>query len=163
MMTFSQAVDYLLINGYLAYINDEITITGKFKREFRPIGIARAEQLFPNQPTLISREAIWKKFMEDAGIPHKVTATDGKQYTIRQYSPGIANKLIQIIKSVPDYNILAESTKNYYASNAYKLTFSNYIDRLVWHEEYERYAKAKASGTLGTILSAGSGGNRFED
>ncbi len=163
MTTFSQAVDYLLNNGYLAYINGEITITGKFNREFRPIPVERAEQLFPENPTIVSREAIWKKFIEDAEIPHKVTATDGKLYTIRQYSPAIANKLVQIIRSVPDYKILIESTKLYYRSNAYKLTLSNYIDRRVWSEEYDRYAKAKADGKLDNILSAGSGGNRFED
>jgi hypothetical protein len=163
MITFSQAVDYLLENDYLAVINGEIVITNKFLREFKPIPQDRAEQLFPNAPAIISREAVWNKFIEDAEIPYRATFTDGKQYTIRQYSASIADKLIRIIKSVPDYKILVASTKLYYKSNNFKLILSNYIDKQVWKDEYERYEKALRSGQMSSVNAASSGGNRFED
>lgn len=162
-MTFALAVDYLLENGYLAVINHKITITGKFNREFNPVPRERINQIFPEAPEVISREAIWKKFIEDAKIPYKVTATDGKQYTIRQYSPGICDKLIKIIKQVDNYKILTESTRLYYESNTYKFVLSNYIDRRVWEDEYNRYKAAVDTGTLAILKAAGSGGNKFED
>lgn len=163
MLDFSKAVNYLLENGYLAMINGEITFTGKFKREFNPVPAKKLEEIFPDTNTAGTREEIWRKFIKDAEIPHKATATNGKQYTIRQYSPGIANKLMQIIKEVDDYNVLVESTKLYYKSNSYKKILSNYIDQQIWRDEYERYEQAKKDGKLQTILAAGSGGNRFED
>jgi hypothetical protein len=163
MLDFSKAVNYLLENGYLAMINGEITITGKFKREFNPVPLEKLEKIFPDTTKAGTREEVWRKFIADAEIPYKATATNGKQYTIRQYSPGIANKLMQIIKEVGDYNVLVESTKLYYKTNGYKKILSNYIDQKIWKDEYERYLKAKEEGKLQTILAAGSGGNRFED
>lgn len=163
MTNFSEAVDYLLDNGYLAMINGEIVITGKFKREFNPVPKDKIEQIFPGSPHTISREAIWKKFIEDAKIPHKATGSNGKQYTIRQFSPSIADKLIRIIKSVDDYSALVESTKLYYQANSFKLIFSNYIDKGVMLDEYTRYKKAQSEGKLSAIITAGTGGNRFED
>lgn len=162
MITFSSAVDYLLDNGYLAVINGEVTITGKFKREFNPVPKTKVEQIFKDNPEVVSREAIWKKFIEDAKIPYQVTATDGKKYTIRQFSAGIADKLIKIIKEV-DYGILTRSTEVYYTQNGYKKTLKNYLIEEVWREAYEDYARREKEGKLTTILAAGSGGNRFED
>jgi hypothetical protein len=164
MITFSKAVDYLLENDYLAVINGEKVITNKFLREFKPIPKERLEQLFADSPDVISREAIFKKFCEDAEIPYKGTFTDsGKQYTIRQYSPGIADRLIKIIKSVPNYKILVEATKLYYKSNGFKLILSNYIDKQVWKDEYERYEKAVQSNQVSRLNAASSGGNPWED
>lgn len=163
MIDFAKAVDFLLQNGYLAHINGEITITGKFKREFRPVPRERIEQIFQDSPTVVSREAIWAKFIKDADIPYKGYSTDGKTYTIRQYSPGIADKLIQIIKTVPSYELLVESTKAYYKSNTFKKILSNYIDQKIWKDEYERYEQAKKEGKLNNFLAPSSGGNKFED
>lgn len=162
MITFSSAVDYLLDNGYLAVINGEVTITGKFKREFNPVPKTKVEQIFKDNPEVVSREAIWKKFIEDAKVPYQVTATDGKKYTVRQFSAGIADRLISIIKKV-DYEILCKSTEQYYNQNGYKKTIKNYFEEGVWQGAYEEYEKARKEGKLTTILAAGSGGNRFED
>lgn len=164
MITFATAVDFLLDNNYLAVTQDgKIVITNKFTREFRPIPRSTVEQIIPNAPLILSREQIFKKFIEDAAIPYKATGTDGRQYTIRQYSAGIADKLIRIIKSVSSYDILVKSTKQYYQSNSFKKVFSNYIDQNIWRDEYERYEKALASGTIDQTIVSSSGGNRFED
>jgi hypothetical protein len=164
MITFATAVDFLLDNGYLAVTTDsKIVITNKFTREFRPVPRARLEQVIPNSPQIISREQIWKKFIDDADIPYKATGTDGRQYTIRQYSSGIADKLIRIIKSVDSYEILVKSTKQYYQSNSFKKILSNYIDQNIWRDEYERYEKSLKSGTIDQNIITASGGNRFED
>lgn len=164
MITFATAVDYLLENDYLAVTTDgKIVITNKFTREFRPVPKSRLEEVIPNSPQVISREQIFRKFVEDADIPYKASGTDGRQYTIRQYSPGIADKLIRIIKSVDSYNILVESTKLYYKSNSFKKIFSNYIDQNIWRDEYERYEKNVKAGTIDHNIATSSGGNRFED
>jgi hypothetical protein len=160
IIDFAKAVDFLLGNGYLAVIDGKVTITGRFEREFRPTTQSRLQELFPGT---ISREEIFKKFIDDAKIPHKALGTDGKFYTIRQYSPGIADRLIQIIKSVQNYEILVESTKLYYTSNSFKKTFSNYIDQKIWKDEYERYEQDKAAGRTNMVTVVSSGGNKFED
>lgn len=164
MLTFAKAVDYLLENDYLAVLSDgKIVITNKFTREFKPVPRDRIEQIFQDAPQIISREQIWKKFIEDADIPHKATGSDNRQYTIRQYSPGIADRLIQIIKAVPNYRTLVEATKLYYKSNSFKMILSNYIDKGVWKDEYERYEKAIQTGQIDNVIASSSGGNRFED
>jgi hypothetical protein len=162
MITFAKAIDFLLGNDYLAVVNGEIVITNKLKREFKPIPKEKIDVIFPDCPTIVSREQIWKKFIADAEIPHKGIATNGKAYTIRQYSPGIADQLIRIIKAV-NYQSLVKSTALYYKSNSYKVILSNYIDKEIWKEEYERYEKAKASGQIDSVMASSSGGNRFED
>lgn len=162
MITFAQAVDFLIDNDYLAVIDGKVVVTNKLTREFKPIPKSRIEQIFPNNPSIISRETIFKKFIEDAEIPYKAQSSDGKLYTIRQYSAGIADRLIQIIKNV-DYQTLVQSTKLYYKSNTFKVILSNYIDKKIWKDEYERYEKAKTSGQIDSVIATGSGGNRFED
>lgn len=161
---FASAVEFLLENGYLAYLSDKVVITNKFTREFNPLPRPRAEQLFPDKPEVVSREDIWNKFMADAEVPHRATFSgDGKQYTIRQFSLKAANNLIKVIKSVPDYKVLVEATKAYYKSNSYKLTFTNYLERRVWKQQYDQYEKALKEGKLREMLARGSGSNKFED
>lgn len=162
MLTLDKAIDFLLENDYLAYIQGKIVVTGKLQREFKPIPKDKIDVIFPDQPTVVSREALWKKFMADAEVPHKAIATDGRAYTIRQYSAGLANQLTRIIKTV-NYEILVKSTALYYKSNSYKVIFSNYLEKNIWKEEYERYEKAKVSGQMDSNIAASSGGNRFED
>lgn len=161
MIDFSKAVDYLLEHDYLVVLNNEIVITGKFRREFNPLPKSRVEPIIEVKKW-IDDEELYNKFIIDAEIPHRVTATNGKQYTVRQFSPGIAKKLRKIIDNT-DYSLLTQSVRNYYKSNIFKKTLKNYIEEAIWKDEYEAYKKAKEEGTLSTILSAGSGGNRFED
>lgn len=150
MIDLKQAIDYMLSNGYVAFVNGELVITNKLKREF----VANAD--------LLTKKEVWDKFIQDADIPHRVSGSDGKFYTIRQYSPKVGNLLLAAIKAC-DYDVLVESTKRYYKSTGYKLVLSNYFERRVWVEEYNRYMKEKKDGTLTRYIQSSSGGNPFED
>lgn len=157
MVDLKIAIDYLLEAGYLTIVEDKLTITNKLHREFKPIPRERIELIFPDQPTLVSRQAIWDKFMKDAFVPHQAEGSEGKKYTIRQYSPGLVDELIKIIKST-DYRILIESTKRYYTTSAFKLTFKNYLQKNVWKDEYKKYEE----GLRTNSLAYGQGGNAWE-
>lgn len=157
MIDLKQAIDYLLEHDYLTVVGDKLTITNKLHKEFKPIPRDRVEVIFPDQPALISRQAIWEKFIKDAQIPHQAEGSEGKKYTLRQYSPGIVDDLIKIIKQV-DYRILTESVKRYYNTATFKLTFKNYLQRNVWKEEYKRYEE----GLKTNSLAYGQGGNPWE-
>jgi len=162
-MNLQQALDFLLDNGYLAIVKRKVVVTNKMTREISQIPLKELEGK-QQEMAIAPNKDIWDKFMKDADVPHKVIATDGKAYTVKQFSPQILQKLISIIQQVKDYHILTESTKLYYRSNAYKLTFKNYLEREVWKNEYEKYEEAlKSPSQLNRLLSAGSGKNRFED
>lgn len=161
MTDLKSALKYLLNNGYITVINGSVFITSKLNSEIAKDLIKKTEALVTE---VVTNKDIWDKFMIDAAIPHKATATDGKQYTIRQFSLQSLQKLISAIKQVDSYQILTEATKLYYRSNAYKLTFKNYLDREVWKNEYERLQEAlKNPQNLDSLLSQGSGKNKFED
>ena len=157
MIDLTSAINFLLDNEYLTVVNGKLVITNKLHRETKLKVRERVEVLFPDQPTLITREAIWNKFITDACIPYQAEGSSGRKYTIRQYSSGLADELIKIIKSV-DYKILVESTKRYYNTATYKLILSNYIRKNVWKEEYKRYEEGLKSNSL----AYGQGGNAWE-
>lgn len=162
MTDFRTSVKYLLDNGYITVANGSVFITSKFNREVAKDLTERVDLEETEQ--LVTNKDVWDKFMKDANVPHKATATDGKQYTIRQFSPQTLKKLISIIKEVDSYSLLAEATKLYYRSNAYKLTFKNYLEREVWKNEYERLQKASENPKdLERLHTQGSGKNKFEN
>src|SRR5690606_2334782 len=149
-MTTKEAIDYLIDNGYLAWINNELTILNKLRRE-----LLQAEDInavAPNRvvgeggyiphPDLSDKKAVWYKFIEDAEVPHRLYTNDGKSFTVRQYSPNIADQLIKIIKSC-DYSKLVESTKKYYKRNGYRVVISNYFAKEIWKGEYDSFGQVE--------------------
>lgn len=163
MTDLKTALKYLLDNGYITVVNGNVFITSKLNAE---IAKDLTERIEVKQASILTSRDIWDKFMTDACVPHKATATDGKQYTIRQFSPQSLQKLIQAIKQVDSYQILTEATKLYYKSNGYKLTFKNYLEREVWRGEYETLQEALKNPNkrkMEDLLSQGSGKNKFED
>lgn len=167
MSTLKECLEYMFSNGYLLItIGGEVTITNKLKRELVKIPLKTNDFSLEGKTAtqIATKGEVWEKFMNDAEVPHKVIATDGKSYTVKQWSAQIQQKLISIIQKVKDYTILTESTKLYYKSNTYKLTFKNYLEREVWKNEYEKYEQAlKNPQQLDNLLSTGSGKNKFED
>lgn len=151
------AVNFLLANDYLTVVENKLVITNKLHRETKLAPKDRVDVLFPDEPGIITREAIWAKFIKDADIPYQVEGSEGRKYTVRQYSDGIVDDLVKIIKSC-DYNILVGSVKRYYNSNTYKLLLSNYIRKGIWKDEYERYKEAIKTSTV----AYGQGGNIWE-
>lgn len=162
MITFRSAVDYLQSNGYLTIVNGQVFITSKFQREVSTVPTEKL--VMKEKEVVLTKKDIWDKFMRDADIPHKATASDGRSYTIRQFSPAIQDTLIKVIKEVDSYEILTQATKLYYRSNSFKLTFKNYLEREVWRGEYDRLDRAaKDPRTLQAHLDLGSGKSKFED
>jgi hypothetical protein len=161
---FSTAVDFLLKNGYLAQVNGEITLTGKFKRTFNPLESAKAAEVFKESPPIFTQKDIWEKFVKDAEIPHRVSNQKGQSYTVRQYSNALANRLAKIIADPDiDYKTLVQSTKNYYRSNAFKFTLHNYFEKEVWKIEYDNYEQEHRNNSVDTFTKTLGGGNPFED
>lgn len=161
---FSTAVDFLLKNGYLAQINGEVTLTGKFKRTFNPLESAKATEVFTESPSIFTPKDVWEKFVKDADIPHRVSNQNGQSYTVRQYSNALANRLAKIIADPGvDYKTLVQSTKQYYKSNAFKFTLHNYVEKEVWKIEYENYEKLVKTNQVDTFTKTLGGGNPFED
>jgi hypothetical protein len=129
---------------YLVYINNEPVLTAKFYREHRV-----EKELSPKQisneltrPTTYTNDLkeIWNAFIVDADIPWRVSDNKGGQYTIRQYSKGVAKRLSTIISDPKvDYKRLVDSTKQYYKTVTYKNLLSNYIDKEIWKDAYENY------------------------
>lgn len=156
MSSLTESMKFLFDNGYIAILENQLVITNKLKREYRTSASLNSEN-----PVPLSREEVWNKFISDAEIPYRIPMDGGgRYYTVRQYSDNIANKLIQIIKSV-DYDILVKSTKAYYKSNGFRKILSNYIDQKIWAEQYREYQNNSGFPENESIIS--SGGNKFED
>lgn len=103
------------------------------------------------------KKAIWNQFVERAAVPHRVKASDGGIYTVRQYSPLAVNKLIQIVKTPGvEYDRLIASTKQYYATVSYKVLLSNYLLKDIWKDEYDNYKP-------GVKIKVNDGSNPWED
>lgn len=154
------AIDFLLKNGYLAHVDNQLVITNKLRREFNPIPADRVEALFPDNPEIIDKKMVWAKFIQDAQVPYNCVGTDGRKYTIRQYGSEVADILVRIIRSC-DYKVLVESTKRYYQSNSFKVILSNYFKKDIWREEYNRYEQDIRQGKKPEANT--TGGNPFED
>jgi len=156
-MELKQVTQWLLDNGYAHVVNGEsFVLTQKFISELGlsvqqvPVTTIRSKTL-SGDPTLEELKEVWTEFKNDCLLPHRVTATDGRQYTILQFSKGVAKRLYKIISDPKiDYNRLVESTKHYYATVAYKALLSNYIDKDIWVHEYENWGKKETTVTDGS-------------
>lgn len=160
-MTLKKNIQWLIDNGYCVLVNKTIVFTSKVNQELKGSGISAAIEEPPTPKEEIKGlsddpKQVWAKFIEDAEIPHRVIAPDGGRYTVRQYSPANAKKLVAIINNARvDYIKLVESTKNYYKTVTYKALLSNYLEKDLWVHEYNEW-KGKAKVT-------GKGENPFED
>lgn len=140
-INFSQAVDYLFKDGYLAQVNGEVVVTGKFKRTFNPTKFNNVEVFVP-EPGPLSPLDAWNQLIKDADIPHRVPNYNGQSYTVRQYTLNTAKAIAKVINDPTiNYEVLVKSIHNYYRSNAYKHTLKNYFEKLIWKAEYEETLK----------------------
>ena len=162
-MILKDVVQWLLSESYAVIVQGQLVITQKCQSEITSLIAPPIEQVLPTvAPKKVTRppvdvRAIWDKFMEDADIPHRVTAHNGGQYTVKQYSRPAAARLAQIVNDKTiDYKILVESTKNYYKTVTFKQTIGNYIEQEVWRYEYLEWQKK------GNKKPHVPGENRFE-
>ena len=165
-MILKDCVNYLLENGYGLVVSGQFVITKKlnddlFNRTPNVITPEPPQVMIPGKPIVTKAtlgKDLWNTFITDAEIPYRVTAPDGQTYTVRQYSPSIAKKLIGMINDPNiDYSILVASTKHYYKTITYKALLSNYIDKEIWLGEYQAWKENKGKHT------ANDGNNLFED
>ncbi len=170
-MDLKQVVQWLLDNKYGLVVNNQFVLTQKLNQELfdRPITNEVATVQVNQMPEVVvvattvpvsspdNKKTIWNEFIERCAIPHRVKATDGGVYTVRQFSPSAVNKLIQIIKDpLIEYDRLVESTKHYYATVSYKALLSNYLLKDIWRGEYDNFKP-------GNISNTGDGSSRWED
>ncbi len=158
-MTLKICIQWLLDNNYGILVDGFFVTTKKLNDELVgpnniPPGtiINRVDQVSEEiqrkEENLQYKKDVWTKFCDDAGIPYRVIAPGGSRYTVRQFSSGIASKLIRIIKDPNiNYTRLVESTKNYYATVTYKALLSNYFDKELWRVEYDSFDKIKNNST----------------
>lgn len=165
-MELKTVIQWLLDNNYGVLINGEFVQTEKLNKELTnraPTIVVQtaAETVRVSVPpksiiAIEDKKELWNKFIADAEIPFRVGSTTGGQYTVRMYSKPAVDKLIEILrKPKVDYKILVASTKNYYATVAYKILLSKYLLNDVWQDEYEHYLRGKPM--------VQPGDNRFED
>lgn len=173
-MYIAEAIKYLLDNDYAILVNNQFVLTQKFKHVLESEGYVAAGQtidLAGTQTTLIQvdtppkiaktddKKELWNKFIKDTEIPWRVKASDGGEYTVRQFSASAVNKLISILSDPKiDYKTLVEATKSYYKTVSYKVLLSNYLIKGFWEEEYNHYLSKK-----GAMTTPGDGSNRFEE
>jgi len=169
-MDLRTALGYLLDNGYLVLLEDQVVITRKLtdslhlpeKRQEDRVEVAieaphtTVKVVKATKTINKSLKEIWDQFIIDADVPWRVTTPLGEKYTVRQYGPSAAQKLQQIINTEGiDYNILVQSTKFYYQNTTYKAILSNYLLKDLWLEEYNEFKKGNST--------SGEQGNSFED
>lgn len=170
-MTFKDALGYLLDNGYLVLVENQVVVTRKLTDSLNLPKSVEVEQVAQQtqtavmtapaktvvKPTKKGLKEIWDQFIVDAEIPWRVTNPRGEKYTVRQYGPTAATRLKEIIEEEGiDYQILVESTKYYYKNTTYKSTLFNYFIKELWREEYTEFGKKDH-------LKEGDWGNKFED
>lgn len=174
-MTLKDAMSYLLENGYLLVIENQVVVTRKLtdslnlKQTTIPSVVTEASgtMIAPAPVKKTTKKVvthtekrlkeIWDKFVLDADIPWRVSTPSGDTYTVRQFGPTAAKKLAEIIDTENvDYDILTKSTRNYYQNTTYKSTLFNYFLKDIWKEEYSEFLKSGPSRER-------DGGNQFED
>lgn len=147
-MILKDVVQWLLSESYVVTVNGELVFTKKCLDDLGTPSVTKVEDSeAPKQLQArpkVDLKDIWNKFITDAEVPHRVRASDGGIYTVRQFSKGVAARLVAIINKV-DYKILVESTKNYYRTVSYKQLLSNYIEKDLWKYEYDEWLKNKAT------------------
>lgn len=168
-MDLRSALGYLLDNEYLVLIENQLIITKKLTdslnlpdRRREVVEDSAVTVAPPVTATKVTKKVskdlkqVWDQFIIDAEIPWRVTTPSGEKYTVRQYGPSAAQKLLQIINTEGvDYDTLTASTKYYYKNTTYKAILSNYLLKDLWKEEYNEFKKGHSS--------EGEQGNRFED
>lgn len=162
-MTLKESLKWLVDNGYCVVVHNQVVFTKKTQQELAGSGLKAVIQEIETPADVIKQLAagdsklVWNKFIEDAGIPHRVKAPDGGVYTVRQYSASNAKRLVSIINDpAVDYQRLVDSTKSYYDTVSYKALLSNYFEKGLWRHEYDEWKGKKP-------INMGSGGNRIED
>ncbi len=157
--------DILFKHGYAVVVDNKPVLTKKFNDLFpKPLTqvvVPPIKETFIYKPLIgfaDDKKSVWNQFISDAEIPHRVNATTGGQYTVRQFSKPAAEALYKIVHDpVVDYNVLVASTKNYYKTVTYKILLSKYLLNDVWKDEYAYYQNK------GDRREASQGENRFED
>lgn len=160
-MSLKESLKWLVDNGYCVVVHNQVVFTKKANEELKAEGLKAPIQKVESpgdamKHLLSDPKMVWNKFIEDAGIPHRVKAPDGGVYTVRQYSVSNAKRLAAIITDPKlDYKRLVDSTRNYYETVSYKALLSNYFEKGLWLQEYNEWK--------GKQVNMGSGGNRMED
>lgn len=170
-MRLKEAIEYLLQNSFLVKVGDELIFTKKCYQELKittkvetALAIATPMEQDKNQVNRLiysdNKKELWNQFIEATEIPHRVNTGTGN-YTVRQYSKSAVDKLIKIISQPGvDYQILVDSTKNYYKTVTYKILLSRYLLEDAWIDEYTEFNKKR----LGTAkVEPTPGANPFED
>lgn len=167
-MNLRDVLRWLLEEKLIVIVGNQIVFTKKAAEDLKTLGFDTkiVENIALNTATPVQsvepihvgdKKQIWNQFIYDADIPHRVQAPDGGVYTVRQYSPGCADKLMRIIRDPKiDYSRLVESTKQYYKSVTYKALLGNYIDKEIWRSEYEAWDPKKPAPLK-------NGENRWEE
>jgi hypothetical protein len=139
--------------GYVVFIDNKPVFTKKFKdlnteTENRSPIATMVMALPSKMATLEEKKAVWNQFIKDADIPHRVTATTGGVYTVRQFNKPAADRLWRIVSDPGiDYDTFVSSTKNYYKTVTYKRLLTNYLLDEVWKDEYEEWKKKGTATT----------------
>ena len=143
-MTLKDSIEFLVNNNYLVVLEGDVRITSKLYKalsikkvvEEPVMTVAHATELIKTPSEVVKSiksvkkltdaelRAVWNKFVEDTGIPWKVTTPQGAVYTIRHFGPTAAAHLHKVISSTDvDYNTLVEATKSYYRNVTKGCTF----------------------------------------
>ena len=170
-MNVKEVAQWLLDNAYMMLVSGKPVLTAKFDKELGYVvevpTLSSVKETITVSVPITSGEAIkrlsdpkdvWNAFIHDADIPHRVKATDGSTYTVRQYGTNVARKLQKIIQDPAiDYWKLVEATKNYYKVTTYKQLLSNYIAKDIWKHEYSEWLKGNKQQ-----IQVSDGGSRWE-
>lgn len=165
-LTLKQCLTWLINNGYGILVENEFVLTNKVNKELNGTESTKAITVTTHKPittvakivNATDKKEVWNKFIKDADIPHRVTAPNGGQYTVRHFGAAAVNELVKILSNPDiDYTAFVESTKNYYKTVAYKSLLSNYLLKQIWVGEYEQWIKGNSQKQVQ------AGENRFED
>lgn len=146
-MNLNESINYLLSNGYLAMIEDQLTITNKLRRDYSEVKVEEKKRQL-----ILSGRDFYTKFAEDAKVPSFIHMSNGQKFTVKYYTPSILAPLKKAIAEV-GYEKLVEITKNYYQQkNLARTTLQKFISKEMWRDWMD---------IAGDVPPAGE--NKFED
>ena len=180
MTELKQALGYLLDNGYLVIVANQVVVTRKLTDSLSlpnvPKVAVEAPTPSPSTQPAVSAEVvvaepkkkvkksttedvlkqIWQKLIDDAEIPWRVSSPGGGKYTVTQYGPTAGMVLYKAVNDPEiDYSRLVASIKDYYSNTAYRVSMCNYFERGIWRDAYQAFNKPNRK--------EGHWGNPFED
>lgn len=176
-MELKQALGYLLDNGYLVIVANQVVVTRKLTdslslprvehevatpqpttQSATETSVVIAEPKKKKKPMTASDEALrtmWAKFVDDAEVPWRVKSPTGGQYTVSQYGSTAAAMLYRLLQNEEvEYDRLVAATKDYYKTMSYRASLCNFFQNDIWRGAYLNYGKIDRS--------EGQWGNQFE-